>query len=155
MALRRAAVVLAVILGVAPMLAPSIPARGNQGVHFTKIRFDPPGRDDEHLEEEYVQLVNGSSRDVNLKGWTIKDLDEEDSYTFDRFILRAGRALRLHTGRRTSVCIDYCGGPAGFYWNRHRQIWDNERDRASIEKPDGRVVDRCGYGRSAHRLKRC
>ena len=163
MALRFAAVALATL---ALVLMPAAGAgERNHGVHFTWISFDPPGEDDrsnESLNEEYVVLVNDSERNVNLKGWTIHDLDQDNAYRFDdRFIFVEGARLRLLTGRGrdlTARCIDYCTGRAvnhSNHWDLEHEVWDSDRDRAILEKPDGRVVDRCGYGISANRVKRC
>jgi hypothetical protein len=136
------------------------------GVHFIKISFDPPGEDgrsNKTLNKEYVTIRNDTEHNRNLKGWVIYDLGQMNTYRVTKKVtLYEGAVLTLYTGKGrdlTSICIDYCGpGPSARFskhWDLDHEVWDNERDQATLVRRDGLIVDTCGYGRAAERTKPC
>jgi hypothetical protein len=122
-------------------------------VRITKIAFDPPGNDlpvtNRKLNREYVTLKN-TSRSVRwLTGWILKDKNiDGHSYRFQRFRIRPGRYVRIHTGSGRNDRND-------LYWNADNYIWNNfEREKATLKRPGG-IVDSCRYPASASSPKKC
>ena len=133
------------------------------GVRFGRIVFNPTGPDtaeNDHLNREYILIRNDTNQRKNVRGWMVRDLGGEHVYKIDRrLILRPGDYIRLHTGRAgdtTAICIDSaCPAVHDLHWRLDEYVWENDRDRARLVRPDGSRADRCGYGRKAHSPKRC
>ena len=147
------------------LASPSMGGSDEWGVRFTRIAFNPEGEDggsNRSLREEEIVVLNDSNQRKNVGGWTIRDLGSENVYEIpdglrlgptDRLILRTGRGRPL-----TLVCIE--GGCRHqvthvLYWGLDHYVWDNDRDRARLVRPDGSRADRCGYGIEARSPKRC
>jgi hypothetical protein len=122
-------------------------------VRITKIAFVPPANDlpvtNRKLNREYVTLRNTSRSARRLTGWILKDNNKDGHrYRFQRFRVRPGRYVRIHTGSGRNDRND-------LYWNADNYIWnDYEREKATLRAPRG-VVDSCRYRANASSPKNC
>jgi micrococcal nuclease len=96
------------------------------------VEYNPPGPDDEVLNDEYVEIVNEGSVVVDLAGWTLRDESSQNRYTFDRSLLTGERVL-VRSG---------CGDDRGedVYWCAEHSIWSNGGDTAILQDTHGNVV---------------
>jgi endonuclease YncB( thermonuclease family) len=104
-------------------------------LRFSAIRFDAEGPDAENLNDEWVEIENAGSSDVDLTGWLVRDESTSNRYRFpDGFVLRAGARVTLRSG---------CGTDRGtdLHWCRSGSaVWNNDGDTAFLLDPAGNVV---------------
>lgn len=135
----------------------------DRGVSFTKLRFDPPCNEDGSVgcrNAEFVVIRNDSKEVKDLKGWTVHDLGQDFVYEIPyRTRVKPGEKVFLYSGRGQDLTEANAHGEPRtkyyYHWDRRKPVWDNDRDRATLERRDGSVADRCGYGRAARHLKVC
>ncbi len=139
----RMSLVLTVLGGV---LASHAEAAG--AIRIKVIDFDPPGRDAESLNEEFVVIKNLGERSRSLRGWTLHDQHRQHYYRFIDVRLRPGDRLKLHTGTGADRGVHR-------YWDKRVPVWDNNGDRAVLRRSDGTIVDVCRYGERSFRRKAC
>ncbi|MER5712081.1 lamin tail domain-containing protein [Streptomyces sp. NPDC002122] len=142
-----AAVTAAAASGV--LLLPS-PAQAAGSVHLYKIYYDSPGSDRgaaSSLNAEYVQIRNTTGAAVNLRGWTVTDAANH-KYTFGSFTLGKGKIVTVRTGRGTNTS-------ANVYQNRGWYVWNNDKDTATLRKPNRTWVDSCSYNSTRVDYKWC
>ncbi len=72
-----------------------------------------------------------------LRGWGISDAAGHVN-RFQRFRLRAGRTVTIHTGDGTDTA-------ANLYWDSRNYIWNNGEDTARLRRPNGALADSCQY----------
>lgn len=87
----------------------------------------------ENLNGEWVEIAN-TGADQSLSGWTLED-QQNHSYTFKDFTLKAGASVKVHTGSG----IDTAGD---LYWNRSTPVWNNDGDMATLKDASGNIVSR-------------
>lgn len=92
---------------------------------------NPPGPDDQELNEEKVVIVNTSNSEVALDGWILRDESTRHRYSF-----HGG----LDPGDRFAVTSNDSGWDPG-----DSPVWNNDGDMALLQLPDGTVVDRWRY----------
>lgn len=94
---------------------------------------NPPGPDEERLNEELVVIENQDPAPVDLDGWILRDESTGNRLTLPRFELGPGERVAVHTG---------CGadGPADIYWCSRGPVWSNGGDTALLLGPDGAYV---------------
>ncbi len=68
-------------------------------VKIARVRFNPPGADDRHLNRERVTVVNSGRVGVRLGGWRLHASRSERSRALPAYRLRPGGRVRLHSGR--------------------------------------------------------
>ncbi|MFJ2743792.1 lamin tail domain-containing protein [Streptomyces sp. NPDC087440] len=152
---RLAAAVLAAgaVVGVTALPASaSAPADANSSVQkqrpprpsvvIGRVQANSPGWDDgsnRSLNGEWVEVRNLGRNAVNLNGYSLSDRDGH-RYYFDHLRLRGHDSVKVHTG----VGRD---GWGHVYQDRHRYVWDNYRDSATLRDGRGRVVDYVAWGR--------
>ena len=102
------------------------------GIVIAWVEYNPPGPDDEVLNDEYVEIVNEGSVVVDLAGWTLRDESSQNRYAFDRS-LPAGERVLVRSG---------CGDDRGedVYWCAEHPIWSNGGDTAILQDGHGNVV---------------
>lgn len=112
-------------------------------IRFTRIYFDSPGSDtgkNWSLNAEWARVTNFSKTNRKLGGWTIRDKGGRHVYKFPNgFVLRAGKSVRLHTGRGTNTRTDV-------YWRQDWYVWNNTGDVATLKNKLGTRIDRCTFG---------
>jgi hypothetical protein len=120
-------------------------------IKIKSISFDPPGNDtgsNRHLNKEFVVIKNTGRRAKQLKGWKLIDRGRDHTFRFPRFKLRAGRSVKIHTGRGRNTRWH-------LHWRNSWYIWNNDGDTATLKTRGGRTASRCSYSSSASSPKRC
>jgi hypothetical protein len=142
----RSAVAVLSALAVVVLAAPAASA----AIRITRINYDSPGRDtrsNASLNAEWICLENTGGSTRQLRGWTISDAARH-VYRFQRFRLRAGRTVTIHTGDGTDTA-------ANLYWGSGNYIWNNDGDTARLRRPNGRLADSCHYDNSSASSVNC
>ncbi|MFE2098697.1 MULTISPECIES: lamin tail domain-containing protein [unclassified Streptomyces] len=132
-----AAVVAAGALATAPAHAATDP----KTVHFGGWQYDSPGSDtrsNTSLNNEWINIHNGTSSAVQLKGWSVEDTAGH-RYVLPSYRIGAGRTVKLHTGRGTNTA-------GHLYWGSGNYIWNNTQDMAFLFKPNGYDFKSCFAG---------
>ena len=108
-----------------------------------ELAYDPPGEDDNDLENEWIEIVNESYTTVAMDNWTIRDESASNRYTITAGTsLNPGGTLRIITG---------CGsdGDGVRYWCSDSAVWSNGGDTVILQDPLGNVVARWVYAAGA------
>lgn len=102
------------------------------GLVVTDVEPDPPGRDEEDLNGEWVDLVNQGSESIDLDGWDIRD--DSSSHRFDLAgVLGPGERLRIRTGSGSS-------GDGELFLGSSSPVWSNRGDTVLVIDPTGVVA---------------
>jgi len=106
------------------------------------IQYDPPGRDGDNRNEEYVRISNDGAP-VDMTGWVLRDESTRWRYEFpDGFML--GDEVTVRTGCGDDDADD-------LYWCAEDPLWSNAGDTAILLEPSGNVVARVSYGAKTER----
>lgn len=116
-------------------------AASTASLRILGIEADPPGPDDENLNQETVTIKNVGSSAVRLAEFRLSDRSNT-TYIFPDVSLPADAILVIHSGRGT----DDAGN---LYWNSTRPIWNNSGDTAFLRDAAGNTVDVYSYGRES------
>lgn len=111
------------------------------GAMITAVEHNPPGPDDERLNDEYVEISNEGTKPLNLADWTLRDESSRNRYVFNGLNLKPGMSVTVRTG---------CGEDHSdtLYWCSEQAVWSNDGDTAILQDHHGSVVDRWMYTRS-------
>jgi endonuclease YncB( thermonuclease family) len=101
-------------------------------VVIERVDHDPPGPDDERLDEEAVILVNEGPAVVDLEGWVLRDESSRHRHHFGSVVLDPGETV-------TVTSADPGWDPGG------GSVWNNGGDMALLLDGGGRVVARLRY----------
>lgn len=102
------------------------------GMAVDRVEPDPPGRDEEDLNGEFVELVNLGDEAIDLDGWDIRD--DSSSHRFDLGgTIEPGGRLVVRTGSGES------GGGELFLGSRS-PVWSNRGDTVLVIDPQGVVA---------------
>jgi hypothetical protein len=101
-------------------------------IAITAANFVAPSPEKEHLDEEWVEITNLGTSDINLAGWTLSDA-QNHTYTFPDFSLAAGAKVVVRTGKGDDDIEN-------LFWNRSNSIWNNSGDLAVLKDPEGNTV---------------
>tara|TARA_Y100000310_G_C20699149_1_gene828055 strand:- start:5752 stop:7326 length:1575 start_codon:yes stop_codon:yes gene_type:complete len=97
------------------------------------INFNPPGRDRNFLNGEWIALYNPMQESVDMTQWALSDA-QGNTYIFpDGFVIGKRKTVVLHTGSGTDSATD-------LYWNRTRQVWQNFSDSMSLHDASNRLI---------------
>ena len=100
-------------------------------VTISTIEADPPGRDEEHLDDEWVEVT--AADPVDLSGWVLRDESSSNRFRFPAGVtLAAGATIRVVTGCRP--------GPHVLAWCADTPVWNNGGDSVVLLDDRGRVV---------------
>lgn len=118
-------------------------AEGSQAdrpvIRVTEIQFDPSGPDNEHLDEEYVTIVNEGYGRVRLSGWVLRDESSSNRFTLPPdLVLSPGESVTVVTG-----CSD--GPPGAIHWCSDTAIWSNGGDTVILSDTLGNAVIHYAY----------
>jgi micrococcal nuclease len=102
-----------------------------------KINCDAEGDDRTNLNGEYVIFKNNNNFNINLGGWTVKDLST-NIYDFKKIIFKSGSSIILFSGK---------GNDSGdkLYWNSIKPIWNNDHDTLYLRDAGGLMVQLYNY----------
>jgi hypothetical protein len=142
----RLAVVGIALLALSAVLTPLASA----AIRITKIYYDSPGSDtgsNSSLNAEWIRLKNTGTNARSLTGWRVRD-SSGHVYVFGNYALGAGKTVTIHTGSGANR-------PRHRYWRQDNYVWNNDRDRATLKKPNGTKVDACSYNDSSANSKIC
>jgi hypothetical protein len=137
--LRRSLSLAALLLACGTVLA-ATPAEAASALQIGRIQYDSPGTDTRSvasLNAEYVAIKNVSASNRSMTGFTVRDA-QHHVYTFGTFTLRAGRSVRLRTGKGTNTATDR-------YWGSANYIWNNSGDKATLKNRAGTTLDSCSW----------
>lgn len=104
------------------------------GLEVATVEPDPPGRDEDDLNGEWVELVNRGSAPIDLAGWDIRD--DSSSHRFDldaAGTLDPGDRLVIRTGSGSS-------GRGELFLDSPSPVWSNRADTVLVIDPAGVVT---------------
>jgi hypothetical protein len=103
-----------------------------------EIRENPAGRDERHLEQEYVTFKNDGRDALDISGWSVED-EAENTFRFpEDTILEAGDRVTLHSSAGTNTDSD-------LYWGSDRPMWRNAGDTIIVRDTEGVIRIRESY----------
>ncbi len=103
-------------------------------IAITNANFVATSPEKENLNDEWVEISNSGSSDVDLTGWTLEDA-QNHTYTFSDFSLKAGAKVMIRTGVGDDTSED-------LFWNRNTSIWNNAGDLATLMDASGNIVSK-------------
>ena len=108
------------------------------GMSIVELQHNPPGPDDERLNDEYIAIENGGQDIIDLTGWTLRDESSQNRLVFGGISLAPGGSITVRTGCGTNQTgtVHWCAG---------RPIWSNTGDTAMLQDTHGNVVDWWAY----------
>jgi micrococcal nuclease len=108
------------------------------GMSIVEVASNPPGPDDERLNDENVTIANRGEAVVNLAGWTLRDESSQNRYVFGAVTLTPGDGVTVKTGCGTDR-------PGTLHWCSDRPVWSNTGDTVMLQDTSGNMVDRWTY----------
>ncbi|WP_435365754.1 lamin tail domain-containing protein [Haloarchaeobius sp. DYHT-AS-18] len=109
-------------------------------LQIDEIRNDPMGRDEKHLDEEYVRFKNTGDDQLNISGWTVED-DAGEQFEFpEGTVLEPGDHVTLHTGDGVDTEWDY-------HWGSEKPVWANLEDTIVVRDSNGTLRIRESYNK--------
>jgi endonuclease YncB( thermonuclease family) len=100
---------------------------------------DAAGNDHENKNDEWVDLTNTGTTDVDMTGWVLKDESATHRYRLPSgFTLEAGSQVRIFTGCSTDAATE-------LYWCNNSAVWNNDGDTAFLLDNSGNIVDSRSY----------
>lgn len=112
---------------------------GYQGsLHITS--FHANGRGDERLDPntEYLRVCNVSAEPLSLAGYKLTDITN-NTWTLPDVTVPAGYTFEIRSGHgddQTDI-----GSQLKIYLDSDTPVWNNDRDRATLLDPNGKVMD--------------
>lgn len=114
------------------MWGPGCGAPAAEGIVVDRVEPDPPGRDEENLNGEFVELVNEGAEPVDLDGWDIRD--DSSSHRFDLAgTIEPGGRLVIRTGAGSS-------GGGELFLDSRSPVWSNRGDTVLVIDPEGVIA---------------
>jgi micrococcal nuclease len=103
-------------------------------VQIVEVEEDPPGRDSDDLNGEYVVIRNSGTAPVAMTGWKLRDTTTQNRFWFpEGFTLGPGANVTVRVGSGQD-------GSDVLYWGRRSTVWDNDGDIAFLLDPRGNAV---------------
>jgi hypothetical protein len=109
----------------------------HRDVEIAEINSDPPGRDEEDLNGEWVRIINITDSTVDMTGFTLSDYAGH-VYQFGELLLPGGSAVMVFTGSGADT-------PTSLYWESKTPVWNNRGDTAYLKYANGELVDVYSY----------
>ena len=108
------------------------------GMSIVEVQHNPPGPDDERLNDEYITIANDGQDIIDLTGWTLRDESSQNRFVFGGISLAPGGSITVRTGCGTNQTdtVHWCAG---------RSIWSNTGDTVMLQDTRGNVVDSWTY----------
>ncbi|MDZ7688608.1 MAG: lamin tail domain-containing protein [Halobacteriales archaeon] len=112
-----------------------------QNIEIIEVNANTTGNDINNLNEEYIELQNQGSEDLDLSGWSVSD-NANQQYIFPNStnsVLSPNENITLHTGSGANNDTD-------LYWNATNPVWDNGNEGGDvIYLRNGTIVDTESY----------
>lgn len=109
-------------------------------IRVSEIVPDPPGPDDDALDQEYVTIVNEGYGRVSIANWVLRDESSTNRLTFP-----AGTTLGV--GESLTIVTGCSGGPPGsILWCSDTPVWSNDGDTVIVNDSLGNAVIWYTYG---------
>lgn len=89
--------------------------------------------------DEYVEITNSGTNDVDLNGWVLRDVYGGQEFSWPNYTLRPGQKIRVYTG-------EIHPETGGFSFGSNQAIWNNKGDAAELLDASGKVVSSFAYG---------
>ena len=102
-------------------------------IRVSEIAFDPPGPDDDALDQEYVTIVNEGYGRVSIANWVLRDESTSNRLTFPR-------GLVLGVGESVTVVTGCSGPPDAILWCSDMPVWSNAGDTVIVSDTLGNAV---------------
>ena len=102
------------------------------GLAVTRVEPDPPGRDEDDLNGEWVELVNRGPDPIDLSGWAIRDDTSSHRFALSGSIA-PGASLTVRTGSGRS-------GDGQVFLHSPSPVWSNRTDTVLVIDPAGVVA---------------
>lgn len=102
-------------------------------VEISDHQVDPAGRDNENLDQEWVEIRNPSDSPIDLEGWTVRDETTSNRFGLPAHTLAVGASLRVHTGSGSN-------GPTDLYLDERFPVWSNRGETVLVLDPEGRIA---------------
>ena len=116
-------------------------------VQFNRIYFDTPGTDlpitNYKLNQEWVEIVNGTSRTLNTLNWRLRDYAGH-TFVFPSRSIPPQTKVYVHTGKGTNWPA-VKDGVLHLYWQSGYYIWNNTWDVANLYSNTGARLDSCSW----------
>ena len=94
---------------------------------------DPKGRDEDHLNDEWIEITNPGGSAVDLAGWSVADETTSNRFELPARSLAAGATLRIHTGSGADTAI-------AAYLDQRDPVWSNSGETVLVADPAGVIV---------------
>jgi len=108
--------------------------RAEASLDVVGIEYDPPGNENDSLNDEWVMIRNDGDTLVDLTGWTIRDESASNRFAFPSgFALAPGESVTIHSG---------CGQDFGtfLHWcSVGAAIWNNDGDTVFLLDSSGNI----------------
>lgn len=114
--------------------AAMVQGANESAIAITNANFAAPSPEKENLIDEWVEISNLGTKDVNMADWTLEDA-QNHTYKFPDFSLSAGAKAKIRTGIGNDTSED-------LFWNRSSSIWNNDGDVATLTDASGNMVSR-------------
>ena len=107
-------------------------------LHITSFHANARGDDRENLHGEYLRVCNVGNETVNLDGYRLSDISGE-SWRLPDVDVPPGYTVKLISGRgENQLSIEK---QLSVYLQTDRPVWNNDKDRATLYDPMGKVID--------------
>jgi micrococcal nuclease len=91
---------------------------------------NPPGPDDQNMNEELVVLANTGTTTVDLRGWILRDESTGNRLVMSSLLVAPGERVRVRTGCGTDTRTDV-------HWCSDGPVWSNGGDTVLLLGPGG------------------
>ncbi|MEJ2353212.1 MAG: lamin tail domain-containing protein, partial [Anaerolineales bacterium] len=88
--------------------------------------------------DEYIRIVNGTSKTVDMTGWLLRGEKSTNQYTFPPFSLGAGNSVKIWT----KIGID---NSSNLYRDLTEPVWNDYSDCVYLKGEDGVPIDSVCY----------
>lgn len=127
-----------------PPQAPGTPAQpapdpgpAPVGTGVAIVHIETSFETNKDLDQEYVLIENGSGQTIQMKNWTLRDVDDQ-KYSFPEFELAPGAQVRVWTRAGVDTNED-------LFWGRDDPVWNFREDTAVLRNPDGEDISHFSY----------
>lgn len=113
-------------------------SRYQGALHITSFHANGRGDERQNVNAEYLRVANVTTSPLNLDGYRIQDISGK-SYNLPAVEIPAGYTFEIRSGVGTNQ--GDLSEPLVVYLGSDWPIWNNDRDRATLLSPDGKIVD--------------